>query len=424
MKIWFENRPVAELIAGKYGPSMRYDQTWIDLKGSFPVSTRMPLVDALHGPDVVVPWVVGLLPEDQTLQTIGKLTGTSTQDILGMLHTIGRDTSGAFSFERRSFDGVELKVVKDETDLERIINELPNKPFLVGEEGVSMSLAGVQSKLGVFVDDDKMCIPINGTPSTWILKPDAKKLPGSVWNEAFCMKLALNSDLDAPEVRVGRAGERRYILIKRYDRVLQSGRWRRRHQEDFTQAAGIFPSAKYEKNDSGTPGLKLADMINILRSITSSRVRGVLEIQKFMSYLIFNTIACNTDAHAKNYSVMISSDKVYMTPIYDVMCAKPYPHVTKYLANTVAGKREGDYFKGRHWQREAKACGLSPSGLLKDVERLCKRVLNELGKTYEEVVGMDVESEFMAGECRKHIRERAEFLLNGLKETESSKREY
>jgi serine/threonine-protein kinase HipA len=32
-------------------------------------------------------------------------------------------------------------------DLERLIDGLPNKPFLVGDEGVSMSLAGAQTKL-------------------------------------------------------------------------------------------------------------------------------------------------------------------------------------------------------------------------------------------------------------------------------------
>lgn len=34
-------------------------------------------------------------------------------------------------------------------DLEKLIEELPSKPFLVGDEGVSMSLAGVQTKLAV-----------------------------------------------------------------------------------------------------------------------------------------------------------------------------------------------------------------------------------------------------------------------------------
>ena len=44
-----------------------------------------------------------------------------------------------------------MREVETEDALERIIDELPRKPFLAGEDGVSMSLAGVQSKLAVRV---------------------------------------------------------------------------------------------------------------------------------------------------------------------------------------------------------------------------------------------------------------------------------
>ena len=54
-----------------------------------------------------------------------------------------------------------------------------------------MSLAGVQTKLAVAVDQTGcVCIPMNGSPSTHILKPDAPRLWGSVQNEAFCLTLA------------------------------------------------------------------------------------------------------------------------------------------------------------------------------------------------------------------------------------------
>ncbi len=131
--------------------------------------------------------------------------------------------------------------------LERILAELPSKPFLVGEDGVSMSLAGVQTKLGVAIDDKgRICVPINGAPSTWILKPDSERLFGGVQNEALCLVLAKRLGLNAPEVTTGKAGKRTYLMVKRYDRVEQSGRWRRLHQEDFCQALGKPPSAKYE----------------------------------------------------------------------------------------------------------------------------------------------------------------------------------
>src|SRR3546814_14177923 len=88
------------------------------------------------------------------------------------------DTAGALSIGRAgTASPAGWRVVEREDDLERIINELPSKPFLIGQNGVSMSLAGVQSKLGVAVDPEgRICIPTDGSPSTHILKPDSTRL--------------------------------------------------------------------------------------------------------------------------------------------------------------------------------------------------------------------------------------------------------
>jgi serine/threonine-protein kinase HipA len=118
--------------------------------------------------------------------------------------------------------------------LERLIEELPNKPFLVGDEAVSMSLAGAQTKLAVAVDEaGRICIPINGSPSTHILKPDGPRLSGSVQNETFCLTLAKRLKISTPSVTTGRAGNRSYLLLSRYDRTKVGGRWRRLQQEDY-----------------------------------------------------------------------------------------------------------------------------------------------------------------------------------------------
>jgi serine/threonine-protein kinase HipA len=94
-----------------------------------------------------------------------------------------------------------------------------------------MSLAGVQEKLPVFVDEDgAISIPVDGTPSTHILKPDTKRLAGS----ALCLALARACRLEAAEATVGIAGKRRYLLVKRYDRFTDPQREiRRLHQEDL-----------------------------------------------------------------------------------------------------------------------------------------------------------------------------------------------
>lgn len=275
-----------------------------------------------------------------------------------------------------------------------------------------MSLAGVQDKLSVHLEDDgSLGIPINGAPSTWILKPDSPRLRGSVYNEAFCLLLADQIGLAAPRVRLGRAGQRRYLLIERYDRRAEGPHWRRLHQEDLCQALGLFPSAKHEKNQSGTPGPKFRDLLACVRSAA-----GPAATVRFLRYMIFNVICCNTDAHAKNYSILLSARGANLTPLYDVMCAKVWPQVTTNLANTVAGKNRGDHLKGRHWQKEARACGLNPSATLRQVEDLCHRVQAALPEVQERIIALDPEAKPMAEQCRDAIAGRCRALLNGLQD--------
>lgn len=59
---------------------------------------------------------------------------------LSILAEIGWDTSRALSFPERSVTKMTCTVVESEKDVERILDELPTKPFLTGEMGVSMSL--------------------------------------------------------------------------------------------------------------------------------------------------------------------------------------------------------------------------------------------------------------------------------------------
>src|SRR3990167_6796601 len=85
MRVWFETRPVADLMPGPLGPSMTYAPEWLSLGGAFPVSTRMPLRAAPYGPAEVIPWVVNLLPESQNLEALVRLTRIAEQDVLGLL---------------------------------------------------------------------------------------------------------------------------------------------------------------------------------------------------------------------------------------------------------------------------------------------------------------------------------------------------
>jgi serine/threonine-protein kinase HipA len=413
LRVFFEQRLVGTIEVDKDGPSFTYDPNWIGLRGAFPISTTMPLKSERIAPDTFLPWAANLLPESEQLRTLKQLLGMAAGDVIGLLSAIGGDTAGALSIGQPGRTAtVQWRPVGKPEDLERIIEELPNKPFLVGDEGVSMSLAGVQTKLAVAIDDaGRVCIPMNGSPSTHILKPDAPRLRGGVQNEAFCLTLARRMGIPTADVTTGQAGKRSYLLMRRYDRTNVGGRWRRLHQEDYCQALRKPPSAKYESNQTGIGGPTLKDMFEITR-----RYMPPTNIVRLLDMIVVNVLACNTDAHAKNYSIMIRAGGASLAPMYDVMCGEVWESVTKNLAQKIAGKGRGDQLKGRHWQRFARECGLNPKQVIDRVGVLAKSVIAEAGAAEAEVAAMPAGGHGTLDQTRQAVERRAGEILAQLEE--------
>jgi len=307
---------------------------------------------------------------------------------------------------------VQWRPVGTPDELEGVLEDLPNKPFLVGEEGVSMSLAGAQSKLAVAVDEcGRICIPMNGSPSTHILKPDSPRLPGGVHNEAFCLTLARRMKIPAPYVATGTAGKRAFLLVKRFDRTDVGGRWRRLHQEDYCQALGMPPSAKYESNQTGIRGPTLKDMFDVTR-----RHLPATDIIRLLEMVVVNVLSCNTDAHAKNYAIIIRGNGTSLAPMYDIMCGEVWGNVTKNFAQKIAGKGRGDDLTGRDWQRFARECGLNPKQVIDRIGTLATLALAEAGAAASEVAAMPAGPHEVLGPTREAVERRARMLLAQLQE--------
>jgi serine/threonine-protein kinase HipA len=413
LPVYYEQRLVGMIEVGANGPSFVYEPLWLSTRGAFPLSIMMPLSPRPFSATVFLPWATNLLPEGTQLKTVSAMLGAAPEDTIAILSQIGRDTAGALSIGKPgSADPGDWRVIKTDKALERILEDLPKKPFLAGDDGVSMSLAGVQSKLGVALNDQgRLCIPLNGAPSTHILKPDAKdRLFGSVQNEALCLTLARRCGLNAPKVTTGKAGARSYFLIERYDRFKQGDRWRRLHQEDFCQALGIPPASKYESNQTGIKGPSFADLFALTRTTSAPDIVSLLD------YAIFNILVCNTDAHGKNYSLMITGRGFRLAPIYDVMCAAAWDGITKNLAMKIADKTNGKHLKRRHWERLAAECGLSRPGTVARVEMLANKVMKELDAAVGDVEAMPAGTHAMLPLFKGAIEQRVRAILAGLLE--------
>jgi serine/threonine-protein kinase HipA len=413
LPVYFEQRLVGTIDVDKSGPGFTYNAEWVALRGAFPISTSMPLKSERIGADTFLPWAANLLPENEQLRTLGQLLGMARSDVIGLLSAIGGDTAGALSIGQPGrTSSVQWRPVGMPEELESIIEDLPNKPFLVGEEGVSMSLAGAQTKLAVAVDESgRICVPMNGSPSTHILKPDSPRLPGGVQNEAFCLTLARRMRIPTPNLSTGLAGERTYLLVKRYDRTDVGGRWRRLHQEDFCQALGVPPSAKYESNQTGIRGPGLKDVFEVTR-----RHMPPTDIVRLLDMVVVNALTCNTDAHAKNFSIMVRAGGATLAPMYDAMCGEVWGNVTKNFAQNIGGKTRGDELKGRDWQRFARDCGLNPRQVIDRVGALAKSALAETEAAAAEVAAMPAGPHGILDATRQAVERRAHAVLTQLRE--------
>ncbi|UEM03360.1 type II toxin-antitoxin system HipA family toxin [Skermanella rosea] len=363
----------------------RYSEAWLGLKGAFPVSLSMPLDTQAYGAQQAYPWFMNLLPEGRALQLIGNVLSIAEIDVFAMIEEMGGDLPGALEVRRHSSSrrGEKPSIRPlTEAELAECIRALPERPVLVGGEGITMSLAGAQDKLPVVaLRDGRLALPLHGMPSTHILKPRNGKFRDSVPNEAYCLNLATAAGLDAAPVSLGRAEDIDYLLVKRYDRRIKGKTITRIHQEDLCQATGFPPYLKYEWNpEIRRHGPKLKDCMDV---IGRTKTAGMVKM-RFFDALLFNILAGNVDAHSKNYSLLLRDPgTVEMAQIYDVLNGDIYPQVTRNLAMKIAGKQRGGHLYGRHWDRFAQENGLSPTQVRHRVAAVSKAVLDKAPETAE-----------------------------------------
>ncbi len=63
LPLYAEDQLVAVIESGHEGPRLRYEAAWRAGSERFPISLGMPLTSPEYGPDIVVPWLMNLLPE-------------------------------------------------------------------------------------------------------------------------------------------------------------------------------------------------------------------------------------------------------------------------------------------------------------------------------------------------------------------------
>lgn len=332
----------------------QYDAAWQADPAAVPLSLRLPLRAEPFADDRTRPFFSNLLPESEPRRIIARRLGLSERNDFALLEAVGGECAGAVSLLPAGIPigGEGNYRVLDDDGLNALIAELPRRPMLAGEQGIRLSLAGVQNKLPVLFDGKQVSLPMGTAPSSHILKPPIREYPDSVENEYFCMQLARRVGLAVPSVAILHKQQSLY-LVERYDRERKPDGWLERlHQEDFCQALGIAPDQKYEKE--GGPGLQ--QCFALLREFS---VRPVADVRALLQWVVFNYLIGNADAHGKNISLLLTEEGPHLAPFYDLMSTAVYPDLTERLAMRIGGEDRPDWIIERRWRHFADDVGIN-----------------------------------------------------------------
>ncbi|WP_255517943.1 type II toxin-antitoxin system HipA family toxin [Fulvivirga sp. M361] len=238
----------------------------------------------------------------------------------------------------------------------RVNHILPYNPPEISEEDAEkfinnrtrISISGVQEKVSLLLDKNKLRLTEEGEQGTYILKPiprDLKKADQVPANEHLTMQIArqvygINTAENA--LIFFKDGSPAYIT-KRFDIKPDGTKW---GKEDFATLAGktsenTGPNFKY--------GYSYEEMAKLIRKFVPA---AVIEMEKFFSMVLFNYLFSNGDAHLKNFSLLQTANGDYiLSPAYDLINTRIHVDDTDFALNE--GLFE-DEFESAHLQINGK----------------------------------------------------------------------
>jgi serine/threonine-protein kinase HipA len=416
-----------------------YADSWREAEGAYPLSLSMPLAATEHPHAAIEPFIWGLLPDNEfVLSRWAQKFQVSARNAFALIACVGEDCAGAAQFvspeKRDAFITTPPAETQwlTETDVANRLRAVKadasagRTPRDTGQ----FSLAGAQPKTALLFDGQRWGVPSGRTPTTHILKPPTGDFDGHAENEHLCLKLAQALGLPTAQSEVQNFEDVTALIIERYDRVSivrvhediaahaalnalrthtwpsdtpaateleqksRSKKWselektfsvHRVHQEDLCQALGVHPARKYQ-NEGGPAPEKIVSLLH--SSITPGSYQNMTgfksdwDIDIFIDALIFNWLIGGTDAHAKNYSLLLGSGGVVrLAPLYDIASILAYSDIDPRKAKLAMkiGDRYGlTEITLSDWRKLAATCRLDEDQVVPSIKKMATELPDRL----------------------------------------------
>jgi serine/threonine-protein kinase HipA len=364
LRLWAGDVPMGWFghAAGEY--FFEYDPQWLARPGAFALSPHFAPGPQRFTGVAVRNHFENLLPEGQALDDVIAALAMRDASVLDLLGRLGRELAGALSLLPEGAQpqrGENLRRLPFEELSARI---RAHRPLLVSNENATMSLPGAQEKVGLRWDARRGALSEceGATLSTHILKPDSRqpRYSPSAINEYACMKLAKALRLPVPDVWLLRVPEAAYV-VERYDRVARGGHVEALHQVDGCQLLGHGSGWKYQRQGG------LASLPRLVAALRALPVRGA-DLLAFQRWVMFNFLAGNADAHAKNLSVLVDASGWRLAPFYDLVCVRAYGD--DQLALFIGDDDRFDAVGAHSWEGLCDDCGFRAPETLRGLRKL------------------------------------------------------
>ena len=376
-----EGREMGRIVRDNTGRlSFTYNEQWRNAADAYPLSISMPLALTEHGNAKIDPFLWGLLPDNASvLDQWGRRFHVSPRNAFALIAYVGEDCPGAVQFVLPERLDVILGNAPseiewlDEAAIAERLRALRIDPsaWRIPRDTGQFSLAGAQPKTAFLFEDGRWGVPSGRVPTTHILKPPTAEFDGHAENEHFCLELGRALGLPVVDSKIMHFQDEIAIVIERYDRVRTEAGLLRVHQEDMCQALALPPTSKYQ--NEGGPGIR-----DIVELLTTNSTSSAEDVGTFLDSVSYNWLIAGTDAHAKNYALLIGAEgRVRLAPLYDVASVLPYPGID--IQKVKFSMKIGGEYRLRnitlhHWRKLAAELRLDPEATVHRVDDFATRL--------------------------------------------------
>ena len=353
---------------------------------STPVSLSMPVGFIPYPKYRALPFIQGLVPDNpNALRALGLRFGIDPRDPFELLKHIGSEVAGALEFVSENSSEEHQSVILDDAEIARRLNAKLDE-YRSGRASETfvdrLSLAGAQPKLVLNFDGKTWRLPGIDAISTHIIKPvpDAWQNLDVIEHQTLLAAQKLGLKTAKSEIKTFDGVE--CFVTERFDRKVLNGVTTRVHQEDLCQALSITPEKKYQFE--GGPGIK---KISKLLSSLPNEEDQKPAAEEFYKQLVFNVFARCSDAHAKNYSLVLQGRSVSVAPLYDAASTVLYP-LPQESAMSIGGEYEFRKITDQGLLAEAETLGLNEQWAAEVIEKTKNGILDAFSDAAREITSV------------------------------------